>query len=195
MGGLGSGKNYMQTTTDDALNIDIRWLRKHKKLIPNTAGQLAWSRREREIGRIGYTMYEDSMKLNFKCNGVSTEQIIAFEETPCHYGGSRKWLQCPKCFARVAIVYLRWEKFLCRRCTRLPYKSTLQSRYDHDIDKKHTLGREIFEDYRNGDGWRKKKGMHQKTFDKKLTDYRKLERKCNGRFISVANSLHGRLYR
>jgi hypothetical protein len=194
MGGLGSGKNYMQATTDDALNIDIRWLKKHGKLIANTTGKLSWSRRDREIGQISYTVLEDSMKLNYSCDGVVTEQTIIFEETPCHYGGVRKWLQCPKCFSRVAIVYMRWSKFQCRHCARLPYKSTLQSSYDRDLHKKHTLGREIFEDYRNGDGWRKKKGMHQKTFNKKLTGYRKLERKCNGRFISVANSLHNRLY-
>jgi hypothetical protein len=49
-------------------------------------------------------------------------QII---RTPCRYGGSRSWFQCPRCWDRRAIIYgvASDGKFGCRRCMRLAYAS------------------------------------------------------------------------
>lgn len=49
---------------------------------------------------------------------------------------------------------------------------------DQLIDQKHKLGKRIFEDY-DGYGWRKRKGMHQKTFDRLHLKYQWLDIKIN----------------
>jgi hypothetical protein len=46
---------------------------------------------------------------------------------------------------------------------------------DRLLDKKHDLGERIFEHYEFGEGWLKKKGMHQKTFDRLYSKYKNLE--------------------
>jgi hypothetical protein len=61
---------------------------------------------------------------------------------------------------------------------------------DRLISQKHKLGDKIFEGY-DGDGYRKRKGMHQKTFDRLLTRYLELENQINasmyGRYLALQN--------
>ncbi len=40
---------------------------------------------------------------------------------PCNFGGSRPWFACPHCWARVAVLYLRWAGFCCRPFARVAY--------------------------------------------------------------------------
>ena len=51
----------------------------------------------------------------------------------------------------------------------------MQGDLERLFDKKHDLGERIFEYCEYGDGWLKKKGMHQKTFDRLLSKYEQLE--------------------
>ena len=50
--------------------------------------------------------------------------------TPCHYGGVRYWLLCPEwgCRRRVGTLYFAGERFACRHCFNLTYKSQNQSK-------------------------------------------------------------------
>jgi len=52
----------------------------------------------------------------------AVRQPVTVTRTPCHYGGSRPWFACPRCHARVAILYL-WNVPACRKCARLVYPS------------------------------------------------------------------------
>lgn len=201
MGGIGSGKHFMQQTMETARRIDIRWLKKHSKLDREHKSTLSWNRNGKENGLIGYTMKLDRMILNFRtqpnahADWVSIEQTIYLEQTPCNFGGMRKWFVCPKCYSRVAVLAQRGNYFLCRKCNRLPYRSTLESDTDRIYTKKHELGAAIFEDYKNGDGWRKKKGMHQKTFDNKLREYRRLERMISFQASTYIEKLNKAVFR
>jgi hypothetical protein len=68
--------------------------------------------------------------------------------------------------------------FVCRHCHNLAYSSQREPEYERlarraeKIRKK--LGREA--GILNGRGWRKPKGMHQKTFARLLAEYDYLER-------------------
>ncbi|MBL4868725.1 MAG: hypothetical protein JKY67_20370 [Pseudomonadales bacterium] len=67
----------------------------------------------------------------------------------------------------------------------------MQGRVDKLINQKHKLGYRIFEDY-DGSGWRKKKGMHQKTFDAHLKKYWQLEEAIDhGIFLRLSKELSG----
>ena len=47
---------------------------------------------------------------------------------------------------------------------------------DRLVSQKHKLGERIFEYYDYGEGWGKKKGMHQVTFDRLNARYQAMER-------------------
>ena len=49
-------------------------------------------------------------------------QSIQIQKTPCHLGGSRPWFTCPRCYRKVAILYL-WGWPRCRTCCRMAYPS------------------------------------------------------------------------
>lgn len=54
------------------------------------------------------------------------KQSILLTETPCHFGGHRKWFLCPDCDRRCGILYLT-EHFACRTCSDLTYASQYES--------------------------------------------------------------------
>ena len=53
-------------------------------------------------------------------------QHICLEETPCNYGGVRKWFVCPGCSARSSVLYGN-PMFGCRSCKNLLYASQYES--------------------------------------------------------------------
>ena len=144
---------------------------------------------------MGYKIFDGHMLLIYKHRNrqnqewEEVEQTIYFDETACNYGGTRKWFLCPNCRKRVAVLAGLGKYFYCRKCYPLPYRSTLETKRDRLFTKKHELGAEIFEDYKNGDGWRKKKGMHRKTFDKKYDEYNRLREITNGIFIEQVHKI------
>ncbi|MFT6029920.1 MAG: hypothetical protein ACI8O8_001661 [Oleiphilaceae bacterium] len=61
--------------------------------------------------------------------------------------------------------------FLCRHCYGLPYASNTEDALNRSASQKYKLGERIFEYYEYGDGWGKKKGMHQRTFNRLYKKY------------------------
>ena len=55
-------------------------------------------------------------------NGEPHGHALCFERTPCGRG-SRAWWLCPSCSKRCGVVYLRWDRFACRSCQWLHYRS------------------------------------------------------------------------
>lgn len=55
-----------------------------------------------------------------------TVQGIALTETPCHYGGSRRWFICPSCRRRCGVLYID-RKIACRKCFDLAFASQYES--------------------------------------------------------------------
>ncbi len=69
MGGRGSGTWYRgstRNTCEETRRIDIRYLNRHRLLNPNRTGTLSWDIGGEPSGNINYTMYENTMILNFK---------------------------------------------------------------------------------------------------------------------------------
>jgi len=173
MGGRGSGTWYRwdkRTTCEEVKRLDIRYLHKHGLLKPNRAGSLSWSRGEEPAGNIQYTMFNDLMMLRYRCRWYGEEwedvkQSIWFAETPCNYGGSRKWFSCPDCDNRVAVLYLVDKLFLCRKCYQLPYASQGEDYMDRMQRKLQKISKKLEADDYTDDGvLTKPKHMHWKTF-------------------------------
>ncbi len=186
MGGHGSGNWYRwntKTTTDNVKQIDIRTLKRKGWFKQEHSGSLKWTTNGETSGNINYTRHHNSLILNYKLRSYGEDwqpvkQVIHIDTTACNYGGNRPWFLCPNCGYRCAILYGADVLFLCRKCYNLPYSSQMQGELNRLIDQMHKLGYRIFEDY-DGHGWRKKKGMHQKTFDRLYLKYRWLDMKID----------------
>ena len=185
MGGIGSGRYYRsndRVTTEETKRIDIRYLKKQNMLRPNTRGSLSWSCGGEPTGNINYTMYENTMVLDFKWRHYddedwqSVEQTIWFDRTRCNYGGERKWYSCPGCDARVAILYGADIKFFCRHCYQLPYASQGEDYLARLMRKSNKVSARLEADeYLEFDGYYKPKGMHWRTFYKLMMSENDLE--------------------
>lgn len=44
-------------------------------------------------------------------------------ETSCHFGGVRRWFECPDCKRKVRIIYFNKAVPCCRKCLNLTYNS------------------------------------------------------------------------
>ncbi len=131
MGGIGSGRFFRlnkKATVENQHRIDIRYMNKQNCLIPGTLGRLSWSWNDKKTGAVEFEVKEDSLIL-YNCyekSGIdkkNVEKVIYFDQTPCNYGGYRKWFLCPQCKRRVAVLYGIGSLFLCRCCNDLTYNS------------------------------------------------------------------------
>ena len=195
MGGRGSGSHIRWSshlTTSEVRRIDIRYMKKCGHLSPNTGGTLNWTSNGHPSGSIYFCVYSQELKLSYRYRDNDDvwhplEQSVLFDRTPCHFGGHRLWFKCPRCSRRIGILYGVQKLFLCRHCYQLPYTSQNQSYINRLIEQKHVLGKRIFAHYEMGEGWGKKKGMHQKTFDRIHARYDRFERVLNNFIITKFN--------
>jgi hypothetical protein len=55
------------------------------------------------------------------CGTTRSAPAVAVERLPCHFGGTRPLLRCPRCDRRCRKLYLYGSRFVCRVCTRARY--------------------------------------------------------------------------
>ncbi len=99
-------------------------------------------------------------------------QTVWLETTPCALGGSRRWLTCPSCSKRVAVIYDAGRLFGCRNCKGLAYTSQSESDDDRAARRADRLRRRLGWQHGilNGPGL-KLKGMHQSTHTRLLAQH------------------------
>jgi hypothetical protein len=189
MGGIGSGRGSRCSNilcTEEVKRVDIRHMKNNKMLSTGRKGTLSWTANGSPSGSVAFVVREDRLELNYRYrvygdDWESAHQDVYFDFTPCHYGDQRKWFLCPRCNARVAVLYGAGTYFYCRHCYQLPYSSQNLGELNRMIEQKHKLGKRIFEHYENGVGWGKKKGMHATTFNRLHAKYLAYEQAwCNG---------------
>jgi len=187
MGGPGSGRLLRFNTkpiVERQSYIDIRWLRRQKALNPGTVGTLSYSLHGNNRGAVGFEVTESCLILKYRHREQSgvwevVEQVVLFDQTPCNYGGHRKWFLCSQCQRRVEILYgLQGpdKYFLCRDCHGLTYVSCNTHPRKRLFYKANKLKRKIGVEPGIMDFIPKKpKGMHQSTFDGTIYEIQKLE--------------------
>lgn len=97
MGGYGSGRWYRcgkKTTTQDAKDVDIRWMRRQGMLDRSGFGTISWSTGDRPNGRVQFEVRDDRLILGYRYQSgkepwQDISQAIRFDRTPCNYGGER----------------------------------------------------------------------------------------------------------
>lgn len=196
MGGYGSGRQSGLPTTSEAKWVDIRYIRKQGWLYPGARGSLAWTRGGRRDGNIDYRISGSTFTLDYRvCERDGDWEPVVLDipllTVPCRYGGQRHYFQCPNqnCRRRCEVLYSADKYFLCRKCCGYLYSSQVSDPLDRVRDAKDKVGKRIFEDYDGEWGWRKQKGMHQKTFDRGYARFRDLDKLWNRLFFERAKAL------
>ncbi len=190
MGGYGSGRHSYKPVTSQVNRVDIRYMRRRGLLQPGTKGTLSWKCGDRPSGNVGYKIEGNTLTLVYSVRprGGDWEPVILrvpIVRVPCRYGGHRNYFLCPeqRCNRRCEILYSMSNYFLCRKCCGYLYASQVNDRLDQLRDARAKVGAQIFEDFDGKRGWRKKKGMHQRTFDRGYARFRNLEELWSRQFV------------
>ena len=157
---------HKKANTDQYKQIDMRYMQRESSLIIGRKASLVWSsQRTGEVtGRIDYEVKHDGVCFSYRARSNPNEEWRPYEyfvpltHTPCNYGGSRAWFECPHYLKRVAVLYID-ERIACRTCHKFNYiKGTWQER-DRMYKVREKLGWPLLKDVYV---WQriKPKGMH-----------------------------------
>lgn len=157
----GAGRPGWRVKAEHLLRLDVRDLARRGLL---GGSSFTWTWRNTETGEatasINVTTFSDSMRLGFRVNGKETAQTFAIERTPCPFGGSRPWLRCWRCSRRVAVLFLRGERFSCRSCGGVAYASQSEDDIGRAWRTQAKLERRLDEN------WKRPKGMRRATYER-----------------------------
>jgi hypothetical protein len=171
-------------TVERQIYIDIRCMKRQTGLIPGTVGTLSWSSHGNNIGAVNFEITENCLILKYRLRESGgawedVEQVIFFDQTPCNYGGHRKWFLCSQCERRVEILYGLFgsnKYFLCRDCHGLTYPSCNTHPRKRLFTKADKLKQKIGVEPGIMDFIPEKpKGMHRSTFYGIVREIQKLE--------------------
>lgn len=159
---LGAGRPLERRTVESSLNLDIRSIRKAGGLNPGVKWTTTWTRDSEVIGSIGVTLHAGYLVADYQANKVPIAQYIDITTTPCHFGGVRHWLVCPRCGKRQTSLYFGRHRFACRTCNNLAYQSQQLDIIDRSWRKQSKIEAKMGGE----DAWRKPKGMHESTWQR-----------------------------
>ena len=192
MGGLGSGNHGGRPTANMCQRIDVAWMIRTKRLVPDclTSGTLSWSCGGSPAGAIGFQadmteQFNARLTLNFAVtrNGERQEvrQTVHLSFTEPTYGGRRWWLHCPITGRRVGKLYkpLGGDRFACRQAWRLGYQSQRDAKRDRPFEQMFRLQRKLGGDQGYDMGLRRPKGMWRRTYERHLAEYERLAAICD----------------
>lgn len=173
MGGQGSGSwsRYGQKKNlEQQLRIDIRYLKKNRMLEPGIY-TLGWSYGDEETADRA-TLIVGRQKMAVACSWTDGEtgdpqkmkRVIELSESPCRYGGSRKWLICPRCGYKMAVLVLTPPHVGCRHCLHLSYASQSENASYRALRRRNKIARRLERDEYFGEMLTRPKGMHWLTF-------------------------------
>jgi hypothetical protein len=61
------------------------------------------------------------VELRYRRDGGEMRVVVPVARLPCHFGGTRPLLRCPRCDRKCRKIYLYGSWFVCRACTRARY--------------------------------------------------------------------------
>jgi hypothetical protein len=178
MGGYGSGRpGSGRRTTGDMWKLDVRRLKREGLLTPGRCSTVSWSHNGQKAASISIIAHADRVTLKYRSRlqdgdkWEDKEYPVALQWTACHLGGRRLWFLCPCCGRRVAVLW-GGRIYACRHCHRLSYPCQREAPHDRLLSRALKI--------RDRLGWKgdwglKPKGMHQKTFDRLVREYRRLD--------------------
>ena len=155
----GAGRPAMHGRAEHCRRIDVRRWHREGVLRNGRAGSWEWTDAAtgERLAAIGYRSDGYGVALNYSIDDRDRSQRVRLDWTACHYGGKRPWFVCPIRGERVAVLYLRADRFACRHCQRLAYLSQSGDGLTRSWQRQHNIEAKL------GDDWSRPKGMHHST--------------------------------
>jgi hypothetical protein len=154
----GAGRPAFRPKAEHCLRLDVRQIARRDLLRPCS---YSWhwtnSYTGEETGAISITASASSLALSYSASGQPVSERVSITRTPCQFGGNRPWFQCPRCQGRVAVLYLRGGRFVCRACARVTYASQCEDVVGRSWRRQRKLEALL------GENWARPKGMHHAT--------------------------------
>ncbi len=181
MGGSGSGRHWhfgAKDTTGDYRVLDVRRWQREGYLEPGCRFGWQWTRDGETLASIQVRAESDRVILSYRHRSgggewKSEDYPVYLDRTPCTYGGTRAWFRCPArgCGRRVAILY-GGAIFACRHCHRLAYPSQREASHERATRRADKIWARLGwkPDNLDDPGWRKPKGMHQRTYERLVAE-------------------------
>jgi hypothetical protein len=117
-------------------------------------------------GNIGVLVKDGSVTLGYRLGqDQPIEQPVYFTWTRPKFGGRRRWFLCPRCIRRVALLYLRGERWACRICCDLAYRSELELKGHRGQVMAQKIQARLGGD-RSGFEFPEPRGMHRLTYER-----------------------------
>jgi hypothetical protein len=118
-------------TTDMVPAIDIRQLKRSRKLTPGNRFLETWTRGGLTAAQVEIDVQHYQVNIRYILASRSgdrepVECIVPIASTRCSYGGIRRWFCCPDCRKRAAVIYVQGRSCSCRQCKGLVYRSQRQ---------------------------------------------------------------------
>jgi hypothetical protein len=136
-------------------------------LSPGTFFSQTWTRDGELSGNIGVLVKDGSVTRGYRLGqGQPIEQPVYFSWTRRQAGGRRPWFLCPRCIRRVALLYLRGERWACRICCDLAYRSELELKGYRGLMKARKIQARLGGDRRGFEFPDKPPRMHWKTYER-----------------------------
>ncbi len=182
MGGFGSSRwDWEQTrvTTDGLISLDVRWLARVGALSEGRH-EVSWSRDGQVTDRVLVSACPGAVVLDYLVSGRTKkvqlmQEPVALERIPCRFGGTRPWFRCPGCGERRAVLWLVAGHFRCRTCHQLAYQSSRETDWLRAGRKASKLRTRLLS-ARSDRLPARPKGMHQRTYVRRLGQLAALER-------------------
>ena len=186
----GAGRPGWHAKTAGKLAVDVRKLHRDGHLSGCYRMHWHWS----SGATIELDTTPDIVTLTYRYKDGGGEwrdvrQTVTVTRTPCHYGGSRPWFACPRCYGRVAILYL-WNVPACRKCARLVYPSQA----DDAMGRSWRRTRKLEKRLSGGTGewnYRRPKGMRRATFERLREEYWREEQLRDGMLAAFVGRMLG----
>lgn len=196
MGGYGSGRQSYRQKTEDCRWIDVNRFNREGCLHPGHTANWVWWRDNEEVSRIAYRAEEGRLVLDYKVRvfGGDWEPIkqnVNLTYVDCQFGNKRPYFICPgvvngrPCYRRVRKLFSGGKYFLCRHCYDLAYASRSEARQDRMLRRANKLRMALGGEPGTAN-WiaPKPKGMHQRTYQRKVDEITWCEYQADVLFLS-----------
>ncbi|WP_236225678.1 MULTISPECIES: hypothetical protein [Pseudomonas aeruginosa group] len=192
-----------KNTVEDHRALDVRSLQRDGILVAGWRGNLRWSRDGEVRASIGLEVESlERVRLRYNVTIQGKTEVkdypVAITWTPCQFGGNRPWFLCPCCWRRVAKLY-SYGMFACRHCQRLNYRCQQAKKRDVASDRslklRHALGCDEGFLSVPAQCIPKPKGMHWRTFERKIEQLKAVDARALGDAIAIIGSFERRLGR
>ena len=114
MGNSNSGRTRVRRHLGMFLRFDVSDV---ANLREGDWATLTWSRG----ASVGVYGTRNGIELRYRRDGDEMCLAVPVARLPCHFGGTRPLLRCPRCDRKCRKLYLCGRWFVCRACTRARY--------------------------------------------------------------------------